>query len=245
MIELNENSVAAEGAHPDAAELERLRAVESRLHCARRHPDYEYATTETARKSGESKMPEGHGWMPNNHVFGDRNWERFDHTEVEYWMRLKTDALKDDKSAYQLPEINLSKIKLAEYLQVLRERFPKGYMPSATGQVDFTSKPNYCEHASEILNLHHLHGTYVYTPDVPRNQEVSTYPALKKGVIYFAVELTAQPLRIITNLSEPEKETWVCTKRGDGTWCKWEQWYDFSAMPIHLYELKELVETYG
>lgn len=240
-----QNETPAEGQHPDVAELERLRAMEARLHWAQKHPDYEYTTTETGRKSGESKMPDGHGWLPNNHMFDGRNWERLDYTEIEYWMRLKTDALKDDKSAYNLPEIKLPKIKLPEYLRVLRERFPKGYMPSATGQVEFTSKPYYCEFASEVLNLCHLTGCYAYSPDPIRSHEEPTYPALKEGVIYFVVELTAQPVRVITNLSDPEKETWICTKRGDGTWSKWEQWFDFSSMPIHLYELKELVETYG
>lgn len=73
------------------------------LHTKRMHPDYEYETTETARKSGESRMPEGEGWEPNNIIrmpkyesgsvvgwYPPRNWERFEFTEEEYWKRKKS-----------------------------------------------------------------------------------------------------------------------------------------------------------
>jgi hypothetical protein len=60
------------------------------LHERHIHPDYEYATTKTARKSGDSRKPEGDGWEPN--VYGDdphSAWERFEFHEEEYWRRLK------------------------------------------------------------------------------------------------------------------------------------------------------------
>lgn len=62
----------------------------AKLHELQRHPEYEYEQTTTPRKSYISLMPEGEGWEPNYHVIGNgRNWERFDYTEVEYWMRKK------------------------------------------------------------------------------------------------------------------------------------------------------------
>jgi hypothetical protein len=81
---------------------ERLRVAsltEHELHCEQRHPDYEYATTENARKSGDSPKPEGEGWEPNDIVLITnglrgpdnppqyRNWERYELTETNYWRR--------------------------------------------------------------------------------------------------------------------------------------------------------------
>jgi len=46
-------------------------------------------------------------------------------------------------SPFDLPQIVLPKVKLQEVLQVLRERLNKSYMPSATGEVKYNSKPYY------------------------------------------------------------------------------------------------------
>lgn len=71
------------------------------LHCQQRHPDYEYASTENARKSGESPKPQGEGWEENDivecHQYKDgdvveerwRNWTRGPYTEINYWRRRK------------------------------------------------------------------------------------------------------------------------------------------------------------
>lgn len=70
-----------------AQEVKRLTDA---LHQRCMHPDYEYATTKTARKSGDSRKPDGDGWEPN--VYGDdphSAWERFEFHEEEYWRRLK------------------------------------------------------------------------------------------------------------------------------------------------------------
>jgi len=68
-------------------------------HRAQCHPDYEYRTIETVRKSGDGLRPEGEGWEPNDvvacHAYEDgrlveerwRNWERFDALDVEFWRR--------------------------------------------------------------------------------------------------------------------------------------------------------------
>lgn len=85
----------AESKQPPSDEL-LGKYTEQELHDLELHPDYEYATTTTARKSGESIMPEGDGWEPNDKVVAGglgkpyrRNWERFDFTEDEYWRRKK------------------------------------------------------------------------------------------------------------------------------------------------------------
>lgn len=84
-----------------AKELERLTFA---LHCCRQHPDFEYATTQTARKSGDDPRVglDGDGWEPNDivphHNYKDgeivekywRNWERFQFHEDNYWRRRRT-----------------------------------------------------------------------------------------------------------------------------------------------------------
>lgn len=85
-------------------EKERLRVAaltEHELHREQRHPDYEYLTTENARKQSGGDPPDNEGWEPNeivlitNGLHGPddppryRNWERFEFTETNYWRRRK------------------------------------------------------------------------------------------------------------------------------------------------------------
>lgn len=74
------------------------------LHRRRAHPDFEYATTQTARKSGDDPLVglEGDGWEPNEivecHRYEDGrvieeqwcNWERFQFHEDNYYRRRKS-----------------------------------------------------------------------------------------------------------------------------------------------------------
>ncbi|MEV6569958.1 hypothetical protein [Streptomyces sp. NPDC051577] len=75
---------------------------DSVLHAERRHPDWEYATTEGQRKNWPSSHipPCGddpdrdtcdHGWERNLAAgYPGEGWERFDYTEESYWRRPKT-----------------------------------------------------------------------------------------------------------------------------------------------------------
>ena len=76
----------------EATEIQRLTDA---LHENKCHPDYEYVTVVTGRKSEEDDAPDesrhGTGWEEN--VYGDdfhSCWERFKYTEESYWRRLKT-----------------------------------------------------------------------------------------------------------------------------------------------------------
>jgi hypothetical protein len=71
-------------------EIDRLTLA---LHKHRAHPDFEYCTTDNARK-GETRRPEGEGWEENiceRNEDGTLNqhswWERFDYHEDNYWRR--------------------------------------------------------------------------------------------------------------------------------------------------------------
>jgi hypothetical protein len=85
------------------AEEDRVAGLtEHELHCERRHPDYEYLTTENVRKQDGGDPPPNEGWEPNNivleiaegygHPARYRNWERFELTESNYWKRRKPRA---------------------------------------------------------------------------------------------------------------------------------------------------------
>jgi hypothetical protein len=254
----NPTIVPDEGQHPDVAELARLKEMEARLHHFQKHPDYDYTTTTTGRKSGETKVPEGYGWLPNNHIFeinGDRNWERLDYTEVEYWYRRKEDALKDERSVYHLPKVVLEGVKRDEFFEMLRKHFNKGYMPSATGEASFNSKPEYCEFVSEIVNLCRGTGTYAYSPDVFRTHEERSPEghvivdgamwSIEEKHIYFGVQMPNQPVQIFVDLTDPDKHTYVRTKRGDGSWARWESWYGYMDINVNRYDLQEQINVYG
>lgn len=83
--------------HPDTAE-NRQAIDTARLHAERRHPDYEYATTQGPRKQwdtadqppyGDDGEPQP-GWEAN--VDAGRpgqGWDRFDYHEEAYWRRRK------------------------------------------------------------------------------------------------------------------------------------------------------------
>ncbi|WNN96019.1 hypothetical protein SEA_HIRKO_69 [Arthrobacter phage Hirko] len=60
------------------------------LHAERRHPAWEYATTEGPRKAWNDAdtPPDGDGWERNT-AAGRSGWDRFDYTEESYWRRLK------------------------------------------------------------------------------------------------------------------------------------------------------------
>ena len=64
--------------------------TDQELHAARRHPLWEYATTEGQRKSWDDAdtPPDGDGWERNTDA-GRNGWDRFDYTEESYWRRLR------------------------------------------------------------------------------------------------------------------------------------------------------------
>lgn len=87
------NQLAEDKARAATRVLERATWTMEQWHKAQSHPDWEYRCVETGRKDGQDGRPAGEGWEPNTHVVGDGyNWERFEYTENNYWMRLKKPA---------------------------------------------------------------------------------------------------------------------------------------------------------
>lgn len=69
--------------------------TDAELHAAFSHPDFEYRTTEGARKQFDASVPPADdngdpdpSWEVNTDA-GRDGWERFDHTEEAYWRRRK------------------------------------------------------------------------------------------------------------------------------------------------------------
>ncbi len=104
MLPIYTAHLVAEQQAAEWRESERLRIAvltEHELHREQRHPDYEYETTENARKSSDSPMPHGDGWEANDimeaHIYKDGivleerwcNWTRGDLIETNYWRRRK------------------------------------------------------------------------------------------------------------------------------------------------------------
>lgn len=78
------------------------------LHQHRRHPDFEYATTEGQRKAWDDfDTPPwdhdlgrpGEGWEPNRTTADPEAWERFDYTEERYWRRRSAPATTAQEGA--------------------------------------------------------------------------------------------------------------------------------------------------
>lgn len=63
------------------------------LHRTRSHPEYDYCTVETGRKTEENEYPvgQGSGWILNPKL----RWQRLDYTEETYWMRRKVSDNKN------------------------------------------------------------------------------------------------------------------------------------------------------
>lgn len=227
----------------------------AKLHKAQRHPDYEYETTESPRKSGDSKRPEeGEGWEPNNYACDGRNWERGDYTETEYWMRTKAAAANDNRDPFKLPPITLPKVELSAYLEILRARINKGYMPSSVKE-GFNSKPEYCSPV-EFLNLHHGSGYYCLYDDFDARWPTDAFTCgeitLDRSVsdadrsIWFALDedqLQHGGLAIFTNLKTAE--TYVRVPRKNGKPGDWVRWHDWQKLTLNESAIKTAVDIYG
>ncbi len=242
----------------DSNELKRL---VSHLHEKQCHPDYVYDTTETGRKTGESKKPEGNGWLPNNDACGgDRNWVRDEYSETEYWMRLKTDALSDEVDPFkELKPVVVKPFTLNSYLTLLRQRWVKGYMPSSTRTDDgFHSKPYYGS-PGDIANLTHGTGTYALSgSDIfGLSAKDEDLPEIKEGEIWFGLDtddisamigdLDKQGVQVLTNLFDPEKQTYVRMVKKDGKMGRWIHWFqaDFYTLALNPALVEKALDVYA
>ncbi|MFD4740588.1 hypothetical protein ACFWNQ_24970 [Streptomyces virginiae] len=90
-----DEAIVSDEAAPETAADE----PDSVLHAERRHPNWEYATTEGPRKAWDDVDVPPCDYMGRPEPGWERNvdagrpgegWDRFDYTEESYWRRLKT-----------------------------------------------------------------------------------------------------------------------------------------------------------
>ena len=220
-----------------------------RLHETCRHPDWDYESIEHPYKSSYHNQPEGCGWIEN--VEKDEGYTRHDVTEYHHYRRQKSDALRDDIPLRDLKNITQEKMKLNEYLDLLRERFCKGYMPSSTSTVSCNSKPEYVRFVKHITTL--SNGNDVYSMDgifevndLEEMHRLSNelggdffYKDGKKSNLIYAMEING--LRILTVLDDDR--TFVTAARQNGSWMAWTAWNDYLSLPIDRLTLNKILEN--
>lgn len=222
-----------------------------RLHSLSCHPDWEYVGAVTNTRLNPADVvshPPGVGWVKNTHI--DDGVSQDGEQYTFHFMRLKSDALKDDVNVSSLPPVRQEKMFLSEYLGLLREKFNKGYMPSATSAREFNSKPEYVTTVAEIVSQYR--GNDVYS--LADRFDVRDHASLKmleqqlgkdffydtnRSHLIYSVEISG--FRIVTNLSDDR--TFVTVQRKDLTWQNWVQWDESLQLPINRLDLSPILEN--
>jgi hypothetical protein len=136
---------------------------------------------------------------------------------------------------FSLPPIVLEKVKLSEIIDLLRSRVNRHYMPKATGEVLYNSKPTYVQQA------HHSHRDI---PDV-HPLEQSGYHCLDFGIeqqpIFFNLHI-AQFQIMINLITEKAFIRLNDSKRSRlEPFTEWRL-VDEEALPLMRCELRELID---
>ncbi len=212
-------------------------ALIAQLHKNFQHPDYQYDVREHGRKTCEDHTPpEGFGWIPNVHQ-GREGWERFDHTEETYWMRLKSDADKDPLKPWNLLRVVMKPIAHGEYLEMLRLQVNAEYMPSSK-RMSFNKKPVYVT-VKAIMSLSEGTNFYKVDTSLERTTDITLDSiTLPEGFyptgIYAGVSMAS--IDILTCLRTDRSV--MRLRNAAGYYSEWYQWNNFD-MPIDRFELAE------
>lgn len=141
---------------------------------------------------------------------------------------------------FSLPPIVVEKVGLEEILVLMRSRINKGYMPSATGEVKFNTKPKY--------TLHRLKNH----PDIPslycHRTEKESYGEYAVALDDFGLSEDKAPIflyvwieefTIIINL---QTEKTLITNTDYENLVPWDQ--PDQKIPVMRDALKELIDIY-
>lgn len=143
---------------------------------------------------------------------------------------------------FSLPPIIVEKVGLEEILVLLRSRINKSYMPSATGEVNFNSKPEYTRH--RLKNHPEIPSFYRYSSSLENYAEyVAALDDLgwskEKDPIY--LYLWIDKFIIIINLQT--EKTLIGTFGNDyEDLVQWDQ--PDQKIPVMRDALKELIDNY-
>lgn len=240
-----------------------------KLHHARSHPDFEYASTMKIKASGYSSELVGDGWEANTDYqdgFRDDGQK-----EIRHWRRLLSIAVREDVHIYDAPEHRIEKSSLLCYVDMLSDRINTGYMPRSKGKVEFNTKPHYVS-GNAIRHLIEGSGYYMLEDDPMKPPESDPAEGVRnvvirpkqmyfglhipKGIIHSVRETPSFGLRrtvtegakvdlqILTNLRHPGEETYLRACRLDGSWMPWETWRSCTPIGLNRYEVEKLLDVY-
>ena len=132
-----------------------------------------------------------------------------------------------------LPAIVLDKVSKEDILNVLRNAFCKGYMPTATTDRKYNSKPRY-ERLTEANHLNKLSNFCIAAYDLFTSDEGGF--ATNEMYAVFDLDLAKVETRFIVCLRSCE--IIICYNE---EFCHWD---DELLLPINMTDFKALVETY-
>lgn len=201
--------------------LEALQRLARSCHARCNHPDYEYDTTETGRKtSEEAHPPEGHGWEVNVDK-GDEGWDRLEYTEEHYWRRLKTDAEKDPLLPHDLPSFNSTRVSRRAFASRVINLLTRLGINNSFHMVT----------SEELLTLPHGSHRYLLSGE-PAPEQAAL--GLKSGLFYIGIDMGyVQIIQGWVPADHPEA-TFIRTVNKHGLWCAWQKWFDYGDCHIDL-----------
>lgn len=142
---------------------------------------------------------------------------------------------------FSLPPLVIEKVCLSEILNLLRERVNKSYMPSATGQVRYNSKPRYVDNSDNdfpnfpYINSLEASGYFAHSTKIYRHSDCDIFYNLHIAEFQIVINLTTDQaiIRLITPAFEP-----------DNAFVEWKD-DPAQAIPLMRDELKEIIDIYG
>lgn len=197
-----------------------MNSLVKRLHENCTHPDYEYKTVETGRKSGADTTPNGFGWEENV----DRDFTRDDYTEYHHYRRLKTYAAQDIVRFFDAPMLRMPQLNLLEYLSVVFKKFAPYIKENTITQIgdvfEYKVPPDVLEKRSKaftneiksstfVSRLAQMYGLQEILHEYHRHSSVETIPPtitrFKEHVIPL-VDVMAQGINVFTYKPENEND---------------------------------------
>ena len=141
---------------------------------------------------------------------------------------------------FAVPDVVLKRMELNEFLDLLRPMLNKGYMPTATGERSYNSKPEYVLHRDvqypefpRVSSYGLCNGACCYTFD--------TYHVfVKDPPIFLGVRF--EPYHILTNLRTCQTLIRLTTPV-DALWWEWRE-NEGRTISLNRHELQDVLETY-
>lgn len=158
---------------------------------------------------------------------------------------------RSDASPFDLPAIVMKKVTRAEFLQELRARINKWYMPSATGEVQYNHKPVYVRHQHPFIEdgmwpnasvSHYQSGFVAFQRygTTPEDIIVDGQYVIPPKAIYLWLDL--HPIYILMNLETVDIRVAVEEEGKRLNYVKWDD--DAQEIALDRFKLQNAFECY-